>query len=85
MTRLWKFLLASVAGLFGLLILLGSGIGGGGSRLAAYLKRREKTEADDKAEADAALAQLAGHIVDANAEIRSDADSPADTLNRAGR
>ena len=82
MNQVWKWLIAAVVGLLGLLALLGSG---GNARLAAYLKKRDDAEAKAKAAADESLAKLHSHIADANQEINHAAGNPADAINRSGR
>jgi len=80
--QVWKWLIAAVVGLLGLLALLGSG---GNARLAAYLKKRDDAERRALAAADEALGKLNGHVADANKEINHAAGNPADAINRSGR
>ena len=86
MTRLWEVCLAVAATALGLLALLASGVGGGGARLAAYLKRRDDAEAKAKAAANAALKNLQRDVVKANQEANDAGNTSAcDAISRATR
>lgn len=77
MSAVWKWIVAGAAGLVGLLVLLGSGIGGGGTRLTAYLRKRDDAEAKARAAANESLAKLQTAVDDANREVTDAARASA--------